>query len=57
MISAELRNELVPTGTPRPREAAAAYLRAFAEDIKTGLVAQLIEKHGMRGLTVAPPAA
>ena len=44
-------------GTPRPREAAAAYLREFAEDIKTGLVAQLIEKHGVRGLTVAPPAA
>ena len=43
-------------GTPRSRTAAAAYLRDFAEDIKTGLVAQLIAKHGVRGLTVAPPA-
>ncbi len=43
-------------GTPRPREASAAYLREFAEDIKTGLVAHLIEKHGVRGLSVAPPA-
>ena len=43
-------------GTPRPREASAAYLREFAEDIKTALVAQLIEKHGVRGLSVAPPA-
>lgn len=43
-------------GTPRARTAAAAYLRDFAEDIKTGLVAQLISRHGVRGLTVAPPA-
>ena len=44
-------------GTPIARSAGAAYLREFAEQIKTGLVAQLIAKHGVRGVTVAPPAA
>ena len=44
-------------GTPVGREAGAAYLRAFAEEIKTGLVTELISKHGVRGLTVAPRAA
>ena len=45
-------------GTPRVREAAAAYLREFAEDVKSsGLVAELIARHGVRGLSVAPPAA
>ena len=42
-------------GTPRARDAAAQYLRAFAEDIKaSGLVAQAIEKHRVRGVSVAP---
>jgi polar amino acid transport system substrate-binding protein len=41
-------------GTPKGREAGAAYLREFVEDVKAGgLVAQLIEKNGVRGLTVA----
>ena len=45
-------------GTPRTREAAAKYLREFAEDVKaSGLVAQEIEKHGVRGVTVAPSSA
>ena len=43
-------------GTPVARAAAAAYLREFAEEIKTGLVAQLIARHGVKGLSVAPPA-
>jgi len=44
-------------GTPKAREAGARYLRAFAEDVKaSGFVAQLIEKHGVRGVTVAPKA-
>lgn len=44
-------------GTPKGRPAGAAYLRQFAEDIKaSGLVAQLIERHGVRGLSVAAPA-
>jgi len=42
-------------GTPKRRAAAAAYLAAFAEEIKSsGLVAELIERHGARGLRVAP---
>ena len=46
-------------GTPRGRgEAGAAYLCEFVEDIKArGLVAQWIEKSGVKGLSVAPPTA
>lgn len=41
-------------GTPRARTAAAAYLREFVADIKSsGLVASLIAKHGVKGITVA----
>lgn len=44
-------------GTPRGRDAAAAYLRAFVEEAKaSGLVAGLIARHGVRGVSVAPPA-
>ncbi|MCC7081144.1 MAG: transporter substrate-binding domain-containing protein [Burkholderiales bacterium] len=44
-------------GTPRGRDAAAAYLRDLVEDVKaSGLVAQWIEKSGVRGLSVAPRA-
>jgi polar amino acid transport system substrate-binding protein len=42
-------------GTPRKREAAAQYLAAFAEEIKSsGLVAELIARHRAHGLSVAP---
>ena len=44
-------------GTPRPRERGAAYLREFVEEAKaSGLVQRLIERHGVRGLSVAPAA-
>lgn len=44
-------------GTPKGRAAGAAYLRDYIEDVKaTGLVAQLIEKNHVRGLTVAAKA-
>ena len=44
-------------GTPKGRDAAAAYVREFIEDVKaSGLVAKLIEKNGVRGLTVAAKA-
>lgn len=44
-------------GTPKGRGIGARYLREFAEDIKaSGLVAQTIERNGVRGLTVAPAA-
>lgn len=43
--------------TPRRRAAAFAYLAAFGEEVKaSGLVAELIQRHGSHGLTVAPPA-
>jgi polar amino acid transport system substrate-binding protein len=42
-------------GAPKGREAAARYLREFAEDVKrSGFVAQAIERNGVRGVTVAP---
>jgi polar amino acid transport system substrate-binding protein len=41
-------------GAPKGRAAAAKYLREFAEDVKrTGFVARVIEKHGVRGVKVA----
>jgi polar amino acid transport system substrate-binding protein len=45
-------------GTQPGRPAGSAYLREFAEDIKaSGLLAQWIEKNGVKGLSVAPKAA
>jgi len=42
-------------GTPRARSAAAKYLSEYAADVKrSGLVAKLIEKHGVKGVNVAP---
>ncbi len=44
-------------GTPKARQAAAAWLAAFVEDIKaSGLVGRTIASHGIRGVEVAPPA-
>ena len=44
-------------GTKPDREIAAAFLRDFVEEVKaSGFVAQSIERHNARGLTVAPPA-
>lgn len=42
-------------GTPRANAAGAAFLRAFVEEAKaSGLVASLIARHKIVGLTVAP---
>ena len=44
-------------GTPRPRERGAAFLAEFVEDAKaSGLVQRLIDRHRVRGLSVAPAA-
>jgi polar amino acid transport system substrate-binding protein len=44
-------------GTGRKNTAGAAFLRDFVEQVKaSGFVTSLIEKHNVRGLTVAPPA-
>ena len=42
-------------GAPKGRPAAAKYLREFAEEVKrSGFVARAIEKHGVKGVRVAP---
>ena len=41
-------------GVPKGRLAAATYLQSFVDEIKTALVAQLITKHQVKGLSVAP---
>ena len=44
-------------GTPLARQAGAKYLREFVEEAKaSGFVARAIEKHGVRGVSVAPQA-
>ncbi len=44
-------------GTPKKNAAGAAWLKDFVEEAKaSGLVARLIEKHKVRGLSVAPRA-
>lgn len=44
-------------GTPKARIASAAFLAAFVEEAKaSGLVARLIERHGVHGVNVAPAA-
>jgi polar amino acid transport system substrate-binding protein len=44
-------------GTPRGHDAGARYLAEFIEEMKaSGFVARAIEKHKIRGLTVAPAA-
>jgi polar amino acid transport system substrate-binding protein len=44
-------------GTAKPNTAGAAYLKDFVEEAKaSGLVARLIERHKVRGLSVAPLA-
>jgi polar amino acid transport system substrate-binding protein len=41
-------------GTPKGRPEGFAFLRKFAEEVKaSGLVAELIARHGIKGLTVA----
>ncbi len=45
-------------GTARGNQAGAAFLSEFVEEAKaSGFVASLIERHNVRGLSVAPPAA
>jgi polar amino acid transport system substrate-binding protein len=44
-------------GLPKKRAAAVRHVREFVEDAKrSGLVARLVEKHGVKGVNVAPPA-
>ena len=44
-------------GTPKAREAGAAFLRTFVEDVKaSGVVAEAIKRNNSQGVSVAPPA-
>lgn len=43
-------------GLPIARRAAAAWLLDFVRDIKHSRVAELIQRHGVVGVSVAPPA-
>ena len=44
-------------GTPKSRAAAATYLRAFVEEVKTsGFVAEAIARNAVKGVSVAPSA-
>jgi len=43
--------------TPQGRDAGARYISQFNEDMKSsGMVARAIDKHGVRGVSVAPKA-
>ena len=45
------------SGVPKGRERARAYLAAYIEDVKaSGFVAASMERHGIKGASVAPPA-
>lgn len=44
--------------SPRGRDDAARYVRDFVEDVKaSGLVARMLEQHGVRGVSVSPAAS
>ncbi len=44
-------------GVPKARSAAARYVRDFVEAVKAeGIVAQAVERHGVKGVSVAPKA-
>ncbi len=44
-------------GTPKANRASAAFLAQFVEEAKaSGLIASLLERHSVEGLSVAPPA-
>ena len=43
-------------GTPSGRPVGFAFLREYVENVKvSGLIAELIARHGVKGLSVAPP--
>jgi polar amino acid transport system substrate-binding protein len=55
MLDGQVTGVQQAVGTKKGRDAGAAYLSQFVEEAKrSGLVARIIEKHGVRGVTVAP---
>jgi polar amino acid transport system substrate-binding protein len=54
ILDGQFANVQQAIGTPKANVAAAAFLQDFVQEAKaSGLVARLIEKHGVRGLSVA----
>jgi polar amino acid transport system substrate-binding protein len=54
ILEGEVTSVQQAIGAPKGREAAAKYLREFAEDVKrSGFVARAIEKHNVKGVRVA----
>jgi len=57
MLDGQFSSVQQSVGTARGNDVGAAWLQGFVEEAKrSGLVAGLIEKHGVKGLSVAAPA-
>lgn len=57
VLDGQVTAVLQSIGVPKARDRAAAWLREFVEDAKaSGLIARLVDKHGVRGVVVAPKA-
>ena len=57
VLEGQVTAVLQSVGVPKKRAAAAALVRDFVEAVKAeGLVAKAVERHGVRGVNVAPPA-
>lgn len=58
VLEGQVTAVLQSVGIPKKRESAAGLVRDFVEAVKAeGLVAKAVERHGVRGVNVAPPAA
>jgi polar amino acid transport system substrate-binding protein len=57
VLDGQVTAVLQSVGVPRARSAAAQYVRDFVEAIKAeGIVAAAVERHGVKGVSVAPKA-
>ena len=55
VLDGQVTAVLQSVGVPKKREAAAKFVRDFVEAVKAeGIVAKAVERHGVRGVTVAP---
>ena len=55
VLDGQLTSVQQSIGTPKSRETAARFLKEFAQDVKqSGLVAELIARHKVPGVSVAP---
>jgi polar amino acid transport system substrate-binding protein len=55
VLDGQVTAVLQSVGVPKKRDAAARYVRDFVESAKAeGIVAKAVERHGVRGVTVAP---